>query len=177
MGIALCPSIEYCDEDWRERKSPMEITLTVNEISHRLVIGDQSHQTSPSETLAQTLREKLGLTGTKIGCDQGSCGSCTVLMDGAPVLSCMILTVECDGKHITTIEGLGDTKTGQLDPLQQAFIDHTAYQCGFCTPGVIMGSKALLNVMGPWSSSQSALTICIIWSQDNPAISALGIRA
>ena len=123
----------------------MEITLTVNEVTHRLVIGDQSDQTSPSETLAETLREKLGLTGTKIGCDQGSCGSCTVLMDGAPVLSCMTLTVECDGKSITTIEGLRDTKTGTLDPLQQAFIDHTAYQCGFCTPGMIMGSKALLN--------------------------------
>lgn len=123
----------------------MEITLTVNEVSHRLVIGNQSGQTSPAETLAKTLREELGLTGTKIGCDQGACGSCTVLMDGAPVLSCMTLTVECDGKHITTIEGLRDKKTGELDPLQQAFIDHTAFQCGFCTPGMIMASKVLLD--------------------------------
>ena len=123
----------------------MEITLTVNEVSHRLVIGNRPGQTNPSETLAETLREKFGLTGTKIGCDQGACGSCTVLMDGAPVLSCMTLTVECDGKHITTIEGLRDNKTGELDPLQQTFIDHTAYQCGFCTPGMIMGSKALLD--------------------------------
>ncbi len=123
----------------------MEITLTVNGVSHRLVIGNQPEQTSPSETLTETLREKLGLTGTKIGCDQGSCGSCTVLMDGAPVLSCMTLTVECDGKHITTIEGLEDKKTGELDPLQQAFIDHSAFQCGFCTPGMIMASKALLD--------------------------------
>lgn len=123
----------------------MEITLTVNGVSHRLVIGNQPEQTSPSETLTETLREKLGLTGTKIGCDQGSCGSCTVLMDGAPVLSCMTLTVECDGKHITTIEGLEDKKTGELDPLQQSFIDHSAFQCGFCTPGMIMASKALLD--------------------------------
>jgi aerobic-type carbon monoxide dehydrogenase small subunit (CoxS/CutS family) len=123
----------------------MEITLTINGVSHRLVIGNQSGETSPSETLAETLREKLGLTGTKIGCDQGSCGSCTVLMDGAPVLSCMTLTVECDEKHITTIEGLKDKETGRLDPLQQAFVDHTAFQCGFCTPGIIMGSKALLD--------------------------------
>jgi len=123
----------------------MEITLTVNEVSRRLVIGNQSGQTSPSETLAKTLRERLDLTGTKIGCDQGACGSCTVLMDGTPVLSCMTLTVECDGKHITTIEGLKDKKTGELAPLQQAFMDHTAFQCGFCTPGIIMASKVLLD--------------------------------
>jgi aerobic-type carbon monoxide dehydrogenase small subunit (CoxS/CutS family) len=123
----------------------MEITITVNEVPCRLIIGNQSGQISPSETLANTLREALGLTGTKIGCDQGACGSCTVLMDGVPVLSCMTLTVECDGKHITTIEGLREKKTGRLDPLQQAFIDNSAFQCGFCTPGMIMASKALLD--------------------------------
>ncbi|MBW2303527.1 MAG: (2Fe-2S)-binding protein [Deltaproteobacteria bacterium] len=121
------------------------INLVVNGTSYRLEIGDRKYQVAPSHTLAETLRETLGLTGTKVGCDQGGCGSCTVLMDGEPVLSCMMLTVECDGKRITTIEGLEDRRTGELDPLQQAFIDHTAFQCGFCTPGIIMASKSLLE--------------------------------
>ncbi|MCS7114060.1 MAG: (2Fe-2S)-binding protein [Nitrososphaerota archaeon] len=94
-------------------------------------------------TLAFTLREKLGLTGTKIGCDSGECGACTVLMDGKPVLSCMILTVECDGKSIETIEGLA--AKGELHPIQRAFMENYAYQCGFCTPGFIMSAKALLD--------------------------------
>ena len=83
--------------------------------------------------------------GTKVGCNQGACASCTVLMEGIPILSCMTLTVECDGKRIATIEGLQDQATGKLDEIQQTFIDHTAFQCGFCTPGIIMASKALLN--------------------------------
>ncbi|MFP3928477.1 MAG: (2Fe-2S)-binding protein [Desulfobacteraceae bacterium] len=110
-----------------------------------MTIGEEPHQIAPCHTLAHTLRHTLGLTGTKIGCDQGGCGSCTVLMDGVPILSCMTLTVECDGKSITTIEGLQDPKTGKPDPLQQAFIDHSAFQCGFCTPGMILASKALLE--------------------------------
>ena len=121
------------------------ITLTVNGAPVQLEIGGPSGRVEPSHTLAHTLRETLGLTGTKIGCNQGACGSCTVLMDGEPVLSCMILTVECDGKDITTLEGLQDQKTGKLDSLQQSFIDHTAFQCGFCTPGLLMASRALLN--------------------------------
>jgi carbon-monoxide dehydrogenase small subunit len=121
------------------------IRLTVNGQSYELEIGDRPNAVDPSHTLAYTLRETLGLTGTKIGCDRGACGSCTVLMDGKPALSCMILTVETNGKCITTIEGLGDQSTGTLDPLQQAFIDHTAFQCGFCTPGILMSAKALLN--------------------------------
>ncbi|MFP3880038.1 MAG: (2Fe-2S)-binding protein [Dehalococcoidia bacterium] len=100
---------------------------------------------SPWHTLAHTLRETLGLAGTKIDCDHGACGGCTVIMDGDPILSCMTLTVECDGKSITTIEGLKDPQTGGLDPLQQAFIDHSAFQCGFCTPGMIMAARALLD--------------------------------
>jgi len=107
--------------------------------------GSGPNQIDPAHTLAHTLRETLGLTGTKVSCDHGACGSCTVLMDEKAVLSCMILTVECDGKKITTIEGLGDPKAGKLDPLQQAFIDHTAFQCGFCTPGILMSAKALLR--------------------------------
>jgi carbon-monoxide dehydrogenase small subunit len=110
-----------------------------------LEIGNGSQQVDPGHTLAFTLRETLGLTGTKISCDQGACGSCTVIIDGKAMLSCMTLTVECNGRNITTIEGLVDSKTGALDSLQQAFVDHTAFQCGFCTPGMIMSAKALLN--------------------------------
>lgn len=121
------------------------ISLKVNGKHYELEVGDRPGETDTSHTLAYTLRETLGLTGTKVGCDHGACGSCTVLMDGKPVLSCLILTVETDGKNITTIEGLGDPNTGELDSLQQAFIENTAFQCGFCTPGILMSAKALLN--------------------------------
>ena len=121
------------------------IRVTVNGQLYELEEGSGPHQVDPAHTLAHTLRETLGLTGTKVSCDHGACGSCTVLMDERAVLSCMILTVECDGKRIITIEGLGDPKAGKLDPLQQAFIDHTAFQCGFCTPGILMSAKALLR--------------------------------
>jgi len=118
------------------------INLVVNGKPYELMIGKD---VNPEHTLAHTLRETLGYTGTKISCDHGACGACTVLMDAKPVLSCMTLTVECDGRSITTIEGLEDPKTGKLHPLQQAFIDKTAFQCGFCTPGIIMSAKALLD--------------------------------
>lgn len=121
------------------------ISLTINGQVYELDIGSRPGQIDPAHTLVYSLRETLGLTGTKISCGQGACGACTVIMDGKAVNSCRILTVECDEKTIITIEGLRDQKTGSLDPLQQAFIDHTAYQCGFCTPGIIMTSKALLN--------------------------------
>jgi len=122
-----------------------KVDFFVNGVSHELEIGDQPYQVAPCHTLAHTLRETLGLTGTKVGCDHGGCGSCTVLMDGDPILSCMTLTVECQGRDITTIEGLQERETGKLDSLQQAFVDHTAFQCGFCTPGIIMASKSLLD--------------------------------
>jgi len=121
------------------------VQLKVNGKHYDLQIGDKVDEVNPAHTLAQTLRETLGLTGTKVSCDNGACGNCTVLLDSKAVLSCMTLTIECGGREITTIEGLGDPKTGTLDPLQQSFIDHTAFQCGFCTPGMIMSSKALLN--------------------------------
>ncbi len=98
-----------------------------------------------SETLAHTLRDRSGADRLKIGCDQGACGCCTVIMDGKAVTSCMTLTMDCDGAKITTIEGLADRATGELDGLQQAFLDNCGYQCGFCIPGVIMTAKALLN--------------------------------
>ena len=122
-----------------------KISLIVNRKAQDLEVGRLPGQVAPSHTLAQTLRETLELTGTKVGCDHGACGSCTVLMDGKAILSCMTLTVECDGKSVTTIEGLGDSATGSLDPLQKAFVDHTAFQCGFCTPGMIMAARALLD--------------------------------
>lgn len=120
------------------------ISLRVNGQVYELEVGTEPGHVDPAHTLAYTLRETLGLTGTKISCDNGACGCCTVLMNGKAVLSCMTLTVECNGKQITTIEGLSDPKTGRMDPLQQAFIDYTAFQCGFCTPGMIMSAKALL---------------------------------
>jgi len=126
-------------------KKGRTVTLHINGDSYVFSIGNDHNSIAPSHTLAHTLRETLNLTGTKIGCDKGACGSCTVLMNARPVPSCMVLTVECDGKSITTIEGLRDPKTGDVHPLQKAFIDHTAFQCGFCTPGIIMTSKALLE--------------------------------
>ena len=118
------------------------IKLEVNGKQHELMIGKDI---TASDTLSETLRNKLGLLGTKISCDRGACGACTVILNGKAVLSCTMLAIECDGASITTIEGLEDPKTGQLDPLQQSFIDHTAFQCGFCTPGIIMTVKGLLN--------------------------------
>ncbi len=128
-----------------KRAESTSIGLTVNGQTYRLEKGSAPGEVDPAHTLAHTLRETLGLTGTKVSCDNGACGCCTVLMDGKAVLSCMTLTVECDGCQITTIEGLRDKATGNLDPLQQAFIDHTAFQCGFCTPGIIMSARALLD--------------------------------
>ena len=128
-----------------KEKESKKLTLTVNGVSRELEVGSEPDQVAPSHTLAHTLREALGLTGTKVGCDRGACSSCTVLMEGDPLLSCMTLTVECNGRHITTIEGLQDKRTGKLDPLQEAFIDNTAFQCGFCTPGILMACKSLLN--------------------------------
>ncbi len=122
-----------------------KIALFVNGEARELEVGDPVYGVDTSHTLAHTLRETLGLTGTKIGCDHGACVSCTVLIDGTPALSCITLTVECDGRGITTVEGLEDPHNGKLDVLQQAFIDHTAFQCGFCTTGIIMSAKALLE--------------------------------
>ena len=93
----------------------------------------------PGDTLLRVLREKLGLTGAKCGCENGDCGACTVLLDGKPVKSCMILAVECDDAAITTIEGLRD------HPVQQAFMEKNGFQCGFCTPGMILNAAALVE--------------------------------
>ena len=98
---------------------------------------------APRRTLLDTLRETLALTGTKKVCDEGTCGACTVLVEGRPVYSCMTLAITCEGKSIETIEGI--SKDGELHPVQRAFIDADAFQCGFCTPGQIMSIVALLR--------------------------------
>jgi carbon-monoxide dehydrogenase small subunit len=97
-----------------------------------------------TETLSQFLRNRLGLTGVKIGCGEGECGACTVLVDDQPVNSCLILAFQVEGSRITTIEGL-EKADGSLSPLQQAFLDHGAVQCGYCTPGMVLASEALLR--------------------------------
>ncbi len=113
-----------------------EINLTVN--------GATEHATVPSNmTLLTLLREVLVLTGTKNGCTAGECGACTVMMDGEPVNSCMVLAVEADGADILTVEGLA--RDGRLDKLQQKFVELTGTQCGFCTPGMLISAHALLN--------------------------------
>lgn len=98
---------------------------------------------APYKTLLEVLREDLGHTGTKHGCELGECGACAVLVDGKPVLSCLLLALECGGKNILTVEGL--TTQGKLHPLQEAFADLGAAQCGYCTPGILVTAKALLD--------------------------------
>jgi aerobic-type carbon monoxide dehydrogenase small subunit (CoxS/CutS family) len=98
---------------------------------------------APYKTLLEVLREDLGHTGTKHGCELGECGACAVLLDGKPVLSCLVLGLECNGRDVLTVEGLG--KDGKLDPLQDAFADLGAAQCGYCTPGILVTAKALLD--------------------------------
>jgi len=100
---------------------------------------------TPMDILVDVIRREVGLTGTKKGCGQGDCAACTVIIDGEPQLSCLKLAIACQGKKITTIEGVADPKTGELHPLQQSFLDHGGVQCGFCTPGMILASKALLD--------------------------------
>jgi len=112
------------------------VTININGDPITAVIKD-------SMSLLDFLRDQLGLTGTKKGCEQGECGACTVQIDGLPVNSCCTLAVECDGHDVTTIEGV--SKDGRLHPLQQQFIDKWALQCGYCTPGMIMSAKALLE--------------------------------
>lgn len=114
----------------------MRIEFTLNGRRRRVDV-------EPNQLLLNLLRDEFGLTGAKYGCGIGVCGACTVLLDGEPVLSCLILAVEVDGKTVETIEGLGEG--GRLDPLQEAFIETGAIQCGFCTPGFIMAAKALLE--------------------------------
>ncbi len=114
----------------------VSIHIEVNEIPHTLEV-------EPSVVLLDVLRDRLGLKGTKRGCDQGQCGTCTVLLDGRAVSSCILLAVQADGKKITTIEGVASG--GTLHPVQEAFVSEGAVQCGFCTPGMVLSAKALLD--------------------------------
>ena len=112
------------------------LSLNVNGSARRLQLDSRV-------TLLDALREHLGMTGTKMGCDQGACGACTVLLDRKRVLSCLVLAAQCDGRDVTTIEGLATD--GQLHPVQEAFIRHDGFQCGYCTPGQIISAVALLE--------------------------------
>jgi aerobic-type carbon monoxide dehydrogenase small subunit (CoxS/CutS family) len=126
----------------------VSIVLTVNGARRELTV-------EPRRTLLDALREDLRLTGAKPGCNMGHCGACTVLVEGEAVYSCLALAVECEGRAITTIEGLGEGE--QLDPVQQAFVEHDALQCGFCTPGQVLAMKALLT-RDPHPSDEDILT-------------------
>jgi len=112
-----------------------KVSLTVNEVPYELEL-------EPQELLVYVLRDRLGLTGTVVGCDTSSCGACTVLLDGESVKSCTMLGVQADGHEITTIEGLA--QNGSLHPLQQAFHEHHALQCGYCTSGMVLAAASLL---------------------------------
>ena len=118
-------------------KKMLPISLTVNQEEYDLYVPS-------NRTLLEVLREDLELTGTKESCGEGVCGSCTVLCDGLPIRSCLALALEVQGAEITTVESLL-MENGQLDPVQQSFIDHGAVQCGFCTPGILMSTRAFLN--------------------------------
>ncbi len=121
-----------------------QISITVNGKLRKFVVGDAEGCVQPSETLLVTIRDRLGLTAAKRSCEHGACGCCTVILNGEAVASCMVLTAFCDGGEVVTLEGLCDPITGELSPLQQAFADNSAFQCGFCTPGIIMSTQALL---------------------------------
>lgn len=116
--------------------SAKQIAFVLNGIEYKMTVA-------ANQLLVEFLRDDLKLTGTKIGCGIGECGACTVLVDGKPVNSCLMLAVAIDGKEVTTVEGLGK---GELDPLQKAFVEEGAIQCGFCTPGMLLSAKALLDV-------------------------------
>ena len=113
-----------------------EITLKVNGTSYLV-------QVEPRRTLVEVLRENLGLMGTKVSCNEGECGACTVLMDGRPAASCLVLAIDAQHQEIVTIEGMSVGE--KLHPIQEAFLQHGAIQCGFCTPGMVMSTKALLD--------------------------------
>ncbi len=118
------------------RARTRHITLTINGECHEVSVR-------PRQMLSGVIRDTVGLTGTKVSCASGTCGACTVLLSGRPVLSCITLALECDGKEVRTVEDLA--RNGQLSALQEAFLDQGAVQCGFCTPGMLMSATALLE--------------------------------
>jgi carbon-monoxide dehydrogenase small subunit len=114
----------------------VEVDLKVNGVKYQVTIP-------PWRTLVEVLRETLGLTGTKKSCNEGECGACTVILDGRPVTSCLVLAIDSEGKDILTIEGISEDEN--FHPVQESFLKHGAIQCGFCTPGMVMSAKALLD--------------------------------
>ncbi|MFQ5796327.1 MAG: (2Fe-2S)-binding protein [Candidatus Bipolaricaulia bacterium] len=126
-------------------QTPKALTRGPTKTPVRLQINGEVHEVfiEPRRTLLDVIREDLGLTGTKKGCDEGTCGACTVLSNGKPVYACLTLAIECEDREMETIENL--SQAGRLHPIQQAFIENDALQCGFCTPGQIMSIKALLD--------------------------------
>jgi aerobic carbon-monoxide dehydrogenase small subunit len=138
--LYACP---YCQERFPSLESLQTHTGTEGLITFKVNGHDFSLPVKANWTLVFVLREKLGLTGTKIGCEQGSCGTCTVLVDGRAMLACLVLAIELNGREISTIEGMA--VGGMLSPLQQAFVEGSAAQCGYCTPGFIMTARHLLE--------------------------------
>jgi aerobic-type carbon monoxide dehydrogenase small subunit (CoxS/CutS family) len=136
MCSSGCP--ENCDEPIDRRVSVKTINLTINGESYRVNVKDHW-------SLAYTVREHVGLTGTKTGCEMGTCGSCTMLIDNEPAFSCLKMAVDCDNVDIRTIEGVEDHENNELHPLQSAFVEHHGMQCGYCTPGMIVAAKSLLD--------------------------------
>ena len=126
------------------------ITLMVNDKEYQLEI-------EPHETLVDVLQKRLGLMGVRMSCGQGECGACTILLDNKPALSCMMLACQAEGKEILTIEGLGSYD--DLHPIQESFIEEHGFQCGFCTPGVIMTTKSLLETKPKSSASEIAMSL------------------
>jgi xanthine dehydrogenase YagT iron-sulfur-binding subunit len=141
QGARLFPAAQAASVTIPARgPQPVTMTLTVNGKAHTLAL-------EPRVTLLDALRERLDLTGTKKGCDQGTCGSCTVLVEGKRVNACFTLAIMTQGRNVTTIEGLANGD--QLHPMQAAFLEHDGFQCGYCTPGQIMSAVALVNEKRP----------------------------
>jgi xanthine dehydrogenase YagT iron-sulfur-binding subunit len=134
--LTRTPSSAQSQSNVRDANQPLSLMLNINGEDHRIALDART-------TLLDTMREHLGLTGTKKGCDHGQCGACTVLVDGRRVLSCLTLAASVEGAKVTTIEGLAPN--GELHPMQQAFIDQDAFQCGYCTPGQIMSAVACVQ--------------------------------
>jgi carbon-monoxide dehydrogenase small subunit len=128
-------------------------------IKLKLMINDHIHELAiePHEILADVLNKRLGFIGVRVSCGEGECGACTILMDGKPVLACMMLAMQAEGKEILTIEGLGTYDN--LHPIQEAFVEEHGFQCGFCTPGVILSTKNLLETNPNSSPSEIAMSL------------------
>jgi carbon-monoxide dehydrogenase small subunit len=126
-------------------KNAVEAKLRSRSQLVRLAVNGEWHEVvvTPRLTLVEVIRDRIGLTGTKASCESGTCGTCTVLVEGRPMLACITLAIECDGKRVETVEGLADGE--KLSALQEAFLDQGAVQCGFCTPGMLMSATALLR--------------------------------